>query len=231
MPAVTPSEYALTDPASFLAYLGEPEDSDGANTDKAQRLINGYSKAVRRYTRRQFKPTEDSVEKVFQYIGNGFLSLAPYEARNITTVTLYTDLPTTGWQVLDNQDQFNESQWRANPRNRSEEGTYWSLVLPEIGPYHPYFDMPVTTLNRRNLWYEVTVLGDWGVATVPEDVELAVWIACANAWRNPEGYQHRMLGPLSATDYQEPADTEGLMLPRASRALLKEYKRRSTGVR
>lgn len=232
---VTPSPFALTTAAEFLAYLGEPTDSSGKQTDRAQRLINAYSKAVRRYTRRQFQPFEDGVEKIFSYSGNGYLSLAPYEARAITTVTLGTDLPTSGWQVLVNQDADTEAQWRPNPRNKSEEGTYWSLTLPESGPYHPYFDMPVTTLNRRNLGYQVTVLGDWGLnlSLVPDDVELALWIAVANAWRNPEGYKTRSLGPLSTTDYETvmPGEEEGLSLPRASRALLSAYRRRSSGVR
>jgi hypothetical protein len=107
------------------------------------------------------------------------------------------------------------------------------MTLPEIGPYHPYYDEPVTTLNRRNLGYEVTVNADWGVPETdfPDDIELAIWIAVANAWRNPEAYQHRSLpGGLSGMDYVDPSTTEGLSLPRASRSLLWPYRRR-TGVR
>jgi hypothetical protein len=90
----------------------------------------------------------------------------------------------------------------------------------------------VTTLNRRNLGYEVTINADWGVtdSDMPDDIELAIWIAVANAYRNPEGFMRRQLGPLSASDYDDPVSTEGLSLPRASRSLLAPY-RRKTGVR
>jgi hypothetical protein len=227
--------YALTTVAEFLGYLGEPPDTQGKQRDKAQRLINAYSAAIRRYIKRQLLPSEDGTEKTFAYTGNGFLSLAPFEARAINAVTLHTDLAESAWVVLANQSPTQEAQWRAGPRHRSEQGTYWYLQIPELGPYHPYYDEPITSLTRRNLGYQVTVDADWGVAAesdVPDDVELALWIACANAWRNPEGYQSRRLGPLAATDYQDwvPGTEEGLSLPRASRALLSGYRRR-TGVR
>jgi hypothetical protein len=228
---VTANADALTTKEAFLAYMGEPTDQSGAAADRAQRYINGYSRAALKYLRRRWT-VETATDKIFYYSGNGFLSLAPFEARTIHTVTLYTDMPTSGWQVLANQSATQEAQWRARPANRSEQGTYLYMTLPEIGPYHPYYDEPITTLNRRNLGYEVTVNADWGVtqSDVPDDIELAIWIACANAWRNPEAYQTRHMGPLMATDYAEPAETEGLSLPRASRALLHPYRRR-TGVR
>jgi hypothetical protein len=217
-----------------MLHLGEPPDQSGKQTDRAQQLINSYSAAINRYLRRQLKPGEDDEDKLFAYSGNGFLSLAPYEAREIHTVTLYTDLAEAGWIVLANQSPTQEGRWRANPRNRSEQGTYYYLTLPELGQFHPYYDEPVTTLNRRSLGHQVTVNGDWGVDQddVPDDVELALWIACANAWRNPEAYQSRQLGPLSGQDYGDviPGTEEGLSLPRASRALLSGY-RRKTGVR
>jgi hypothetical protein len=232
---VAAQPFALTSVEEFLGYLGEPSDSTGKQRDKAQRLINAYSKAVNRYIKRQFLPSEEASDKIFAYSGNGFLSLAPFEARAIGAVTMFTDLPESSWVVLANQTETQEAQWRPNPRHKSEQGTYWYLTLPEHGAYHPYYDEPVTSLTRRNLGYEVTVNGDWGVAEdtdVPDDVELALWIACANAWRNPEAYQTRRMGPLAASDYSDyvPGTEEGLSLPRASRALLSGY-RRKTGVR
>lgn len=232
MPTVDPQPYALTTAEAFIEYLGEPPDSTGTATDRANRLINSYSLAVTRFLRRQWKPLENDTDKIFYYTGNGFLSLAPYEARVINTVTLYTDMPDAGHLVLYNHSSTQESQWRARPSNKSDVGTYLYMTLPELGQYHPYYDEPVTTLNRRNLGYEVTINGDWGVAEedIPDDIELAVWIAVANAWRNPEGFQSRRLGALEGIDYNDPSTTDGLSLPRASRSLLSPYRRR-TGVR
>lgn len=229
---VQPNDDALTTTAAFFEYMGEPTDQDGTMADRAQRMINAYSSAAVRYMRRKLKPVENAADKKFYYTGNGFLTLAPFEARAINTVTLYTDMPSSDWMVLSNGDATQEAQWRVRPTNKTALGTYLYMTLPEIGPYHPYYDEPVTTLNRRNLGYEVTINGDWGVSAtdMPDDVELAVWIAVANAWRNPEGYMRRQLGPLSASDYDDPATMEGLSLPRATRALLAPY-RRKTGVR
>lgn len=234
---VDPSPFALTTPEEFLAYIGEPSvlDPNGKQHDRAQRLINAYSRAVNRYIKRQFLPTESAGDKIFPYNGNGYLSLTPFEARAIHTVTLYTDLPEASWVVLANQSPTQEAGFRANPRHKTEQGTYWSLTLPELGEFSPYFDEPITTLSRKNLGFQVTVNADWGVAEteeVPDDVQLALWISVANAWRNPEAYQRRQLGALSAADYESytPGTEEGLGLPRAARALLSGYKRR-TGAR
>lgn len=229
--SIAAADYALTTTSEFFTYLGESDDDAGRRRDRAQLLINAYSKAVIRYIKRQFQPTEDAADKLFSYIGNGYLSLAPFEATEIYTVTIYTDLPESGWVVLPNQSATQESRWRPNPRHKTLEGTYWSLTLPEVGPFHPYYDEPVTTLNRRNLAYQVTVNADWGlpVEDVPYDCRLALWIAVANAWRNPEAFRQRSLGPLQFAPDMEVAgaDTEGLSLPRAARSLLAPYRRRT----
>jgi hypothetical protein len=235
MPTVLPKPWALTTVDAFLDYINEPADQNGKKADRAQRLINSYSAAVNRYTKRQWQPLEDGTDKVFAYSGNGYLSLAPFEAREIYTVTLYTDLADASWLVMPARSSTQESQWRVNPRQRSQEGTYWWLTMPELGPYHPYYDEPITTLNRRNLGYEATVNGDWGVdfADIPDDVQLALWEACANAWTNPGANRTRQLGPVTTTDYESfvPGTEEGLYLPRAARSLLSPYRRRGAGVR
>lgn len=223
---------ALTTTAAFFEYIGEPTDQDGKMADRAQLLINAYSTAATRYLRRRLRPVETGTDKVYYYTGDGFLSLAPFEPRTVNTVTLYTDMPDAGHLVLYNHSSTQEAQWRVRPSNKTIFGTYLYMTLPEIGQFHPYYDEPVTTLNRRNLGYEVTINADWGVldTDMPDDIELAIWIACSNAWRNPEAYQRRQLGPLSAADYDDPVSTDGLSLPRASRSLLAPY-RRKTGIR
>jgi hypothetical protein len=233
MPSVDPKPYALTTVEAFFRHLGgAPADPNGLEADRAQQLINAYSRAVIGYTKRQFKPREEGVDKKFAYTGNGYLSLAPFEATAITTVTLYTDLAEDSWLELASQSPTQAASWRANPRNKSEQGTYWSITLPELGRYHPYLEAP---WPANNFEFEVTVNADWGVddEELPDDLELAVWIAVANAWRNPEQFRQRSLGPLSASDYDGfvPGTEEGLSLPRASRALLTRFRRKSTGVR
>ena len=225
MPSVDAASNALTTVAAALAYLGEPNDSTGKTTDRLQILINAYSTSIHRYTKRQIKPPEDDVEKIFRYNGDGYLTLAPFEARAITTVTLYTDMPTAGWMVLQNQDTTHEAQWRAEPRQKSPEGTYLRLSLPEIGQFHPIMQ-EIQIINRRGVGHEVTIHGDWGMAAVPGDVELACLIAVANGFRNPESFQARSLGPLSFAEDAGAADESGASLPRDTRMLLRDLRRR-----
>jgi hypothetical protein len=230
MPAVDPSANALTTVDALMTYMSEPSiDASGKQHDRAQLLINAYSTAIVKYLKRQFKPLEAAADKVFSYDGAGYLSLAPWEATAIHTVTMYTDMPTTNWVVLDNQSSTTAAGYRVNPRSKTSEGTYWSLTLPELGRFHPYLEL--TPWPPSNLGYEVTVNADWGVAATdfPDDVELACWIACANAWTNPGARRATSRG----SDYESyvPGTEDGLSLPRAARALLSPYRRRGTSIR
>lgn len=170
-------------------------------------LVNAYSRAIARYTGREFAPrspggqSEGTLARTFAYDASGFLSLKPYEARDITAVKIddeTTDLPTTDYTL--------------QPRNKTTESTYLWLDLPKRGS-------------------KVTVTGKWGVGdaastAIPNDVVLACLIAVADAFRNPESFATRSLGELTFTEeVGAPADGGG-SLPLGARRLLYPYRRR-----
>src|SRR6185369_4935961 len=72
--------------------------------------------------------------------------------------------------------------------------------------------------------FEVTIIGTWGIGTVPEDVKEAVLIAVENSFENPERAATRVVGPLSYSEpletYETTGDSPWRALPSESRALL-----------
>ena len=169
-------------------------------------LIAGYSAAIARYTGREWCPTVENEARKFMYDGSGVLSLAPYEIRAIDSVQRDTDdtSPTT----------IATKDYRLQPRNKTEQGTYLWMALPCMGPAYKQFQI------------EITVTGDWGVAAnyegVPADVRLACLTAVAHGYRNPEGFAGRDLGALGLTVEASPP---GESLPDATRRLLNPYRR------
>ena len=171
-------------------------------------LISAMSRAIGRYTQRQFvglnHPTSDGgpvdtaveVARRFAYDGSGYLSLAPYEARSISSVTLDGDALTEYTTGSD----LDSDEYAPRPLQQTPEGTYLSLMLFET-----------------NADAIVEVTGLWGIVDVPEDVELACLHAVSDAYRNPEGVPSRSIGDgLVVGEDSE----EGGSLPRAARALL-----------
>jgi hypothetical protein len=226
---IAPAAGALTSVRKVRLLLARNASSDRDETDKLQYYINAYSTQIRLYTGRQFLPTETAATKKYRYEGSGYLSLAPYELSAApTSVTLYTDLPETGWDVLAAQDASTESQYRLEPRAGTPQGTYTWLALPLIGMFSPLVPEPL--INRRDRGHEVTIVGNWGIGYVPEDVDLACAIAVANAYRNPAAFQSMAAAGMSYIEAPEPGgmgDDSGRSLPRDSRALLAPYRQHS----
>lgn len=229
--------------ATALTSLGAAREyvlrdiTDGSQDSMLRRLINAYSAAVYSYTRREWLPKADGDTRVFTYTGGGFLSLEPYELRVLTSITMYTDLPVADQRVLVTGSSTVQGEYRLHPPNRTAEGTYQWITLPQaaygvstlgIPSYwnNPYPYGPVG--RSAPLDFEVTVTGDWGIGTVPADVELAVLIAVKDAYENPTGYASGTEGGL--TFAEEPDATTGpearaRNLPIEARALLTPYKR------
>jgi hypothetical protein len=223
----SPSPDALTTVENARLLLSRSSSTSPPERDRLQLLINAYSRQIRLYTGRQFVPGEDGAAKKFRYEGSGNLSLSPWELRSVTSVTLYTDLPQTGWHPLLEQAVDVESEFRLEPRQQTIDGTYLWMVLPLIGMYSPLVPEPLIT--RRDRGHQVTVVGDWGVGSVPGDVELACMIAVANAHRNPAAFQSMATGGIQFTEPIEAGDSAGMALPKDARALLSAYKRTAYG--
>ncbi len=193
----------------FLARTG----TQGAAIQEAdddtylELLVNAYSDAIRDYCEREFKPQVAAETRRFRYNGSGLLSLAPYDLRTVTAITMNADLPTASQTVLSAGSATTEADYRLEPPQKTLLGTYLALTLP---------------LNRYTN-SEVSVAGAWGAATIPASIELACLIAVRDAYPTAGG------GGLSSPfDGDDPGagDSSVSSLPQAARALLGPYKRR-----
>lgn len=198
---------ACTDVATARKWLRD----SAADQTLVETLINGYSRAARLYCRRQFAPTETAVAHVFRYEGGGILDLSPFEATAVTSVVVGTDLADDAEVTLDAQTSTQQAEYRLEPRHGTVDGTFLRMSLPIYRPNPPHH-------------YQVTVTGNWGMAAVPADVALAVLIAVAAGYRNPEAFAARQLGEFGITD-TVPPDQAGQSLPEAARNLLRPYRR------
>lgn len=224
--------------ALYLARTGAGNEQTEAELDDAdfvELLVNSYSRAIRNYTLREFVPkvpasdTDPVVERLFAYAGDGYLSLAPYELREVTSVVLFSDQPAASQLTLAAETASAPAEYRLGPRQKTPEGTWLWISLPYVTSTRTL--LPVG--NGGNPYAscyqtEVAITGRWGVGSVPADVELACLIAVANAYRNPEAFGSRSLGELGFSEQPEPfgADSESHSLPRDARALLSPYRRR-----
>jgi hypothetical protein len=146
-------------------------------------LINTFSTLAMNYAAREWMPTTDDLERTFTYDGDGILSLSPYELRDVTSVTLYSDLP------VDVRPPYSDLvegytlvgySWYGEPSTMTESGTWLELKLPE-----------------RRRWCQVAVVGDWGAGVVPDDVAHVVEAEVANSY-----WASRVRAPLGP---QEPS--------------------------
>lgn len=207
----------------YLDRTGGSGVNEQYDYDFLELLVGSLSTAVQRYTGRQFMPSETGVAKTFRYDGGGYLSLEPYEARAVTSIVLYSDLPTSAQVTLATQSSTQQADYRLEPRAKTIVGTYLWIALPvfdaswQWGPTGGNARVNADTTERQ-----VTVTGDWGVGSVPADVELATLIAVAHLYRNWSDFGTAQMG---ADQFSEPPEVEPFALPRASRALLTPYRR------
>lgn len=122
-----------------------------------QTLISAASRAISRYCEQEFAPATSSVARTFEFTAESlFVDLAPYSLRAVSQVRVDTDLTAT---VVD--PQF----YRLYPQP-APLGVYTALRLFPFGP------------SGWQKWRKrlVEITGDWGFASVPEDVSLAAQI-------------------------------------------------------
>lgn len=215
-----------------LYVLGDV--TDDTQDRKLIDRINAYSEAVYAYTGREWKPVTTGATRTFWYPGYGMLSLAPYDLRTLTSITAFTDYPTTYQATLTAGSATVVGDYRT-PVDPLTNTIRWV----DFGE-HPFLYPSVPWLLDTQWWYgrpstryQFSVTGDWGIGTVPEDVKLAVKIAVAEGFRNPEGGATRTFGDLTITEPSDFGDTSADALwrglPREARALLTPY-RDTTGV-
>lgn len=177
-------------------------------------LINAFSTTIQNYTQRQFKPTETGAAKVFTHDGLGSLSLAPYEASTITSVVVHTDRP-VGEQVTLVPGYSTSDHYYPEPRHKTAQNTYLRLRLPA-------FSYDRSRWADRYGLIQVTVTGNWGAATVPQDIEYVCRAEAANAYMRASSRAPR---GVAAEDFLGP-DVGPFSLSRRSMGILDEYANR-----
>jgi hypothetical protein len=206
--------------------------TDDTQDHKLVRRINAFSAAVWAYTRREWTVTVGAT-RTFQFPGHGMLALAPYDLQTASAITLETDYPTSYQITLTPGSSTVFGDYRLRPMGGTPEGTFrwvdFTSYYGHVGPYpwmaETYDGFPFPDRFDK-IAFQVTITGDWGIPTVPDDVKEAVLIAVDNATHNPEGAVSRTFGDLTLT---APAETtvDGSLwraLPAESRALLTPYR-------
>jgi hypothetical protein len=208
--------------------------TDDSNDKKLIRRINRVSLEIATYTKREWLPIATAATRRFYYPGYGMLHLSPYDLRAITTVTAFTDYPTSYQAVLLAGTTTTVGDYSLRPADPLT-ATYRWLEFGNVTPLNMPLSPPYTSyrnLDSGILGFQVTILGDWGIGTVPADVEDAALIAIKNSYENPEGAATRQIGPLN---YAEPVENlfpgeQWRALPAEARALLAPYREETVTV-
>lgn len=143
----------LTTVAKVNAYLQQTDTTQDA---LEQVLITAASRLMMRDFEREWAPTATAATRTFEVEideRGGTLNLAPYDLRTLTTLKIDTDTPTP--------ITLSSDEYRLRP------------VPNPLGVYDRIAVKPLTRIARRVEWprRQMTVLGDWGFATIPEEVE------------------------------------------------------------
>lgn len=170
--------------------------------------VNEVSAAIWEYCEREFLPTATGQARVFAYDGTGLLDLRPYDLLSLDTITMYTDLDVTLHDVL------TADEYRLEPRAGSVAGTFLRVRLPA----------PTVPEAAPGFRWQVTVTGDWGMATVPGSVKLACKQWVDNLTKNPGSWaNHQMNGYTVVPELDLDARRAGM--PPAVRHRLNRWRR------
>ena|GEM_PF-3230588 len=207
----TLSANALVSVADAQAWLRRSHATGQSATDDTVLLtqaINGVSAAIINYTEREpFDPTGSNADlaRTFEYDGSGFLNLAPWDLRSITSITL-------GGQTLTLTDGAGGGDYVPMPRNKNRWGTYDYLIIRgyfKLGPSH-FLSSPI--LKTR----DVVITGKWGISTavppagVPDEMYTACLIGVDDRYRNPEQAEQRGAGEFQIVEAPRTPGSGGL---------------------
>jgi hypothetical protein len=204
-PYLQPGPGALTSVQKTQIWLRRQRATGNSAADDANLLaitIDGISAAIILHTEREFfDPTgsDEDLARTFEYDGSGFLNLAPYDLRSITSVTL-------AGQTLTATTGAGDGDYVPMPRNKNRWGTYDYLTIRgyfKLGPSH-FLSSPI--LKTR----DVVITGKWGMTAVPADVELACLIAVDDHYRNPEQAEQRGSGEFQLVEAPRVPGSGGL---------------------
>ena len=190
-----------------------------AQDDLIQDLVTAASITIMDWCGRQFiKDTDTPTVKLFPYAGDGFVSLAPFDARTVTQIRIDTDT-TTPTTLTQGTDYFLRPiggkwavvEWVEIPSQRS-------AVWGSIG-YG--FQRLVPGIDRT-----LEITGTWGFPTIPQQAVDAT-IITVRAWLSREGG----FGWADSTPMGDapPGVPNIYWLPISARRLLSSLRRRGIG--
>jgi hypothetical protein len=180
----------------------ETKDADTDLDDQILRLIPVAHAKVADFAQREFVPTTAATRK-FPVSGR-LVNLAPFDLRTVTTLTLDPD----GSPVV----LVAHTDYELLPINTGRYGVYTEIRLSNW--------ISTATVKQQNFGRaDVSVLGNWGFATVPAVVKEAAIIA-VRSWLR------RDLATYAAVDSEmrqlQPQAFGTYKLPPASRSMLDE---------
>ena len=195
------------------------DETDGSRDALFARLINSVSAEIIRYLDREVFPT-NATTRYFTYDGGGYLDLAPYELRSVTSITLQSAGELDAEDPLHaGGDGTNLPDYRLEPRNKTPEGTYLWMRLPEMRNW-----LAVPGKNHVGLQSEVAITGDWGMAAPPADLETAVLQTIEWRYKNPAAARSVQTGPAAMESYNQQPDSS-VQFPAEAQAILDAIRR------
>lgn len=160
--------------------------TDTAQDDEIGYMITSASDAIMRYCQREFKSTASpGTVRKFEYRGNGYLDLAPFDLRSVTLIRMDPD--------LSSPYTVNTAEYRLYPQH-VPQGVYTAIRLDPVLAY---------TASR---WAHriVEVTGTWGFASVPSEVEHAT-ILTVNTWLKSDVTAYESVLSVDQTQLDRPA--------------------------
>jgi hypothetical protein len=184
------------------AFLQKPE-GDTAQDTIIQSLIAAAGLAIGNFCEREFlMPPEDaSLARNFEYRGGGFLSVAPFDLRELESIRIDVD--------EEDPTELTPDEYRLPAPNREGTTTYLRLA--------PYL------VHSRSRWQQrvVEVTGKWGFESVPVDVKQAAIVTVA-IWLRRDVSAFSTVFNLDEAHVERPE-----VLPAAAARMLFPYKRQA----
>lgn len=176
---VEPSDADLTTLEAARAFV-QKNDADTEQDAVIQQLITRASWLIQRKTR-IVRPAVDDAEREVVYRGSGLVDLSPYFCRDVAAVESVA--PGGSTQTLTSGDwQLVCVDPRTNLMVPAEDGAYTHLRATGLGTRPG--GLRLSDPSRVGGYTQtVTVTGDWGMETVPPDLEHAclvtvkVWLS------------------------------------------------------
>lgn len=164
--------------------------------------INRISRAIMNWTEREFAPASSGVTRSFRINPglNGFVELAPYDLRLATAITVTSDNGAAPLTLA----QFTEWEYGL----LTTDGTYTELMID------------IYKTSTRRFWPTLTITGDWGFTTVPDDVVQAAIVATVDSMRTDVAAYSVVNEAGGETRFER-----GSALPAKAKELLMPYRR------